>query len=269
MSEHAHCAIPTVGGDHACPPEGRARHPSRCGESADPVPDVHHVGTRSMASTTVPSTIAELLEHGDFGVGTFNHLDGEMVVNEGVCFHLFSSGEARVASADDLTPFAAVTTFEADTTFDVQSPTPQSDLLAQIDASVSRARTCSMGSGSRGRFANVVHPDRRATGSPLPAAGRKPPTTSPNGPSTQHDRCPRRLPNARLRAGHLRGRLSPAFPQRRSHRRRPCVRFRAGQRSRGDLHRVGTPAQPADVWAVPHGRSERMDMDAEIRKSEG
>ena len=34
-------------------------------------------------------TIAELLEHGDFGVGTFNHLDGEMVVNDGVCFHLF------------------------------------------------------------------------------------------------------------------------------------------------------------------------------------
>ncbi len=59
-------------------------------------------------------TIAELLEHGDFGVGTFNHLDGEMIVNEGVCFHLFSSGEARVASPDDLTPFAAVTTFEAD-----------------------------------------------------------------------------------------------------------------------------------------------------------
>ena len=40
-------------------------------------------------------TVAELLEHGDFGVGTFNHLDGEMVVNEGVCFHLFSSGEAQ------------------------------------------------------------------------------------------------------------------------------------------------------------------------------
>ena len=51
------------------------------------------------------TTIGELLEHGDFGVGTFNHLDGEMNVNEGVCFHLFSSGEARVASPDDLTPF--------------------------------------------------------------------------------------------------------------------------------------------------------------------
>ena len=29
-------------------------------------------------------TIAELLTHGDFGLGTFNHLDGEMVVLDGV-----------------------------------------------------------------------------------------------------------------------------------------------------------------------------------------
>jgi acetolactate decarboxylase len=82
-------------------------------------------------------TIAELLEHGDFGVGTFNHLDGEMVVNEGVCFHLFSNGDARVASPDDLTPFAAVTSFEADTTFDVKTPTSRADLIAQIDERIS------------------------------------------------------------------------------------------------------------------------------------
>jgi acetolactate decarboxylase len=56
-----------------------------------------------------------------------------MIVNEGVCFHLFASGEARVASPDDLTPFAAVTTFEADTTFDVEAPTSKTALLAQID----------------------------------------------------------------------------------------------------------------------------------------
>jgi acetolactate decarboxylase len=78
-------------------------------------------------------TIAQLLEHGNFGVGTFNHLDGEMIVNEGVCFHLFSSGEARIASPEDLTPFAAVTTFEAEMTFDVKTPTSRADLIAQID----------------------------------------------------------------------------------------------------------------------------------------
>jgi acetolactate decarboxylase len=78
-------------------------------------------------------TTAELLEHGNFGLGTFNQLDGEMVVNEGVCFHLFSDGEARVAQPDDLTPFAAVTWFAADETIDVEAPTSRGDLLAEID----------------------------------------------------------------------------------------------------------------------------------------
>ena len=30
-------------------------------------------------------TIGELLRHGDFGLGTFNRLDGEMLVLDGVC----------------------------------------------------------------------------------------------------------------------------------------------------------------------------------------
>ena len=42
-------------------------------------------------------TIGELLEHGDFGVGTFNALDGEMVVLDSVCYQLRGSGEATVA----------------------------------------------------------------------------------------------------------------------------------------------------------------------------
>lgn len=99
-------------------------------------------------------TIAELLEHGDFGVGTFNHLDGEMIVNEGVCFHLFSSGEARVAGLDELTPFAAVIVFQADITFEVQSPTTRVDLLAQIDERVS-SENLFYGIRVSGRFAAV------------------------------------------------------------------------------------------------------------------
>jgi Alpha-acetolactate decarboxylase len=33
-------------------------------------------------------TIGELLQHGDFGLGTFNHLDGEMLILDGVPRHL-------------------------------------------------------------------------------------------------------------------------------------------------------------------------------------
>src|ERR1700678_1935330 len=59
-------------------------------------------------------TIAELLTHGDFGLGTFNHLDGEMIVINGACYQLRSDGSASIAAPDDLTPFAAVTWFKTD-----------------------------------------------------------------------------------------------------------------------------------------------------------
>lgn len=56
-------------------------------------------------------TIAELLTHGDFGLGTFNHLDGEMVILDGTCYHLRADGSATVAAPQDMTPFAAVLWF--------------------------------------------------------------------------------------------------------------------------------------------------------------
>jgi acetolactate decarboxylase len=55
-------------------------------------------------------TIGKLLSHGDFGLGTFDALDGEMVVTDGVCYQL-RDGAARVATDDQRTPFAVVTTF--------------------------------------------------------------------------------------------------------------------------------------------------------------
>src|ERR1700722_19599243 len=51
-------------------------------------------------------TIRELLQHGDFGLGTFNGLDGEMLVLDGVCYQLRGDGSAQVADADQRTPFA-------------------------------------------------------------------------------------------------------------------------------------------------------------------
>ncbi|WP_111766807.1 acetolactate decarboxylase [Nakamurella deserti] len=57
-------------------------------------------------------TVAELLRHGDFGLGTFNALDGEMVVLDGVCHQLRGSGEATVAAPDARTPFAVLTRFQ-------------------------------------------------------------------------------------------------------------------------------------------------------------
>jgi acetolactate decarboxylase len=52
-----------------------------------------------------------VMGHGDFGVGTFNALDGEMVALDGSFFHLRSDGSVTPVAGDELTPFAAVTWF--------------------------------------------------------------------------------------------------------------------------------------------------------------
>lgn len=58
------------------------------------------------------TTIGELKQHGDFGLGTFNGLDGEMVLLDGYCYQIKVDGDAHEVSDDFKTPFAAVTFFD-------------------------------------------------------------------------------------------------------------------------------------------------------------
>jgi acetolactate decarboxylase len=81
-------------------------------------------------------SIRELLRHGDFGLGTFNGLDGEMLVLDGVCHHLRADGSATIADLDALTPFAAVTWFHADHTIQVSEPRERAALKTLIDESL-------------------------------------------------------------------------------------------------------------------------------------
>ena len=74
-------------------------------------------------------TVAEILRHGDFGLGTFNHLDGEMVVLDGVCYRVRADGTATRADPTDRSPFAAVTRFHADFGFDITEPTGMAAVL--------------------------------------------------------------------------------------------------------------------------------------------
>jgi acetolactate decarboxylase len=81
-------------------------------------------------------SIRELLCHGDFGLGTFNSLDGEMLVLDGVCYQLRGDGSATVADLDELTPFAAVTWFHPDHTIEVSEPCDRGGLKTLIDESL-------------------------------------------------------------------------------------------------------------------------------------
>jgi acetolactate decarboxylase len=55
--------------------------------------------------------VGTLREHGDLGLGTFEDLDGEMVVVDGQFYQVRSDGSVRECGDDVLSPFAAVTRF--------------------------------------------------------------------------------------------------------------------------------------------------------------
>ena len=58
------------------------------------------------------TSISEVIKKGNFGLGTFDDLDGEMVILEGKAYQLKSDGQAYKVSTSQMTPFACITQFE-------------------------------------------------------------------------------------------------------------------------------------------------------------
>jgi acetolactate decarboxylase len=78
--------------------------------------------------------VSRLLRHGDFGLGTFIDLDGEMVVLEGVCYRVTSDGVVSTVEGDRLVPYAIVTRFTAEFAMGSQQFRSFSQLVAVCDA---------------------------------------------------------------------------------------------------------------------------------------
>lgn len=61
------------------------------------------------------TTIGLIRQKGNLGIGTFNDLDGEMVLLDGQVYCLRPQGDAEIIPDDVMTPFALATHFEGDT----------------------------------------------------------------------------------------------------------------------------------------------------------
>jgi acetolactate decarboxylase len=82
-------------------------------------------------------SFGELAEHGDLGLGTLNHLDGEMIAIDGEFFRADVDGNVSRVGPAERTPFAVVTAFEA--TVDERLPEDamsHAELLGRLDALV-------------------------------------------------------------------------------------------------------------------------------------
>ena len=77
-------------------------------------------------------TFEEVMANGDFGLGTFDALNGELIVIDGEYYQVKEDGNATLVSPEQTTPFAAVTFFEADQEFVVEDSLTCSDFYARI-----------------------------------------------------------------------------------------------------------------------------------------
>ena len=79
------------------------------------------------------TSIDELLNRGNFGLGTFDDLDGEMIINDGQVYQLKSDGKAYKVNPKQKTPYACVTQFEPYSFEYLDSSMELSELYAFLD----------------------------------------------------------------------------------------------------------------------------------------
>lgn len=61
-------------------------------------------------------TVAEIKGNGDFGLGTFNMVDGEMVIFDGNVYQVLTNGKMNNMPSESLSPFVVTKFFMPDTT---------------------------------------------------------------------------------------------------------------------------------------------------------
>lgn len=83
----------------------------------------------------------DLKRHGDYGLGTFDDLDGEMIMVEGNVYQIKIDGVAYEVGNSQETPFAAVTFFHPENTVNIGSVDSFAHLQQQLDASLPTENT--------------------------------------------------------------------------------------------------------------------------------
>jgi acetolactate decarboxylase len=87
-------------------------------------------------------SFSELAQSGDFGLGTLNALDGEMIGLDGCFYQVKADGRAYRVGKRMSTPFAVVTVFEPELSRSLNMPMDFAGLCADIDRLVGKTATC-------------------------------------------------------------------------------------------------------------------------------
>jgi acetolactate decarboxylase len=75
----------------------------------------------------------DVLKNGDFGIGTFDRMDGEMIIVDGGLYQGKTDGKVYTPDPDISTPFATVCHFRPDLTWTISAPTNMEALRKMVD----------------------------------------------------------------------------------------------------------------------------------------
>lgn len=81
-------------------------------------------------------TVGELKEYGDTGIGTFQGVNGEMIVLDGTVYRAVWDGSVEVAPDDETVPFSNVTFFDADIKAENVNASSMSELKSILNSIV-------------------------------------------------------------------------------------------------------------------------------------
>lgn len=78
-------------------------------------------------------TVEELKKHGDTGIGTFNKLNGELIMVDGEVYRAAGDGSIEVVSDDETIPFSNVTFMDADETKELKGVSDYDSLCKELN----------------------------------------------------------------------------------------------------------------------------------------
>ncbi len=116
-----------------------ALHLQRHHEPDRPLHEIYQVSTVNALLEGVldgQMTYGELYQHGDFGLGTFNALDGEMVAFDGAFWQVKPDGKVQPVAENQQFPFATVLFFNANYQKTLAAPMDLAALEAHINEAI-------------------------------------------------------------------------------------------------------------------------------------
>ena len=78
-------------------------------------------------------TVKELKRHGNIGIGTFDRLNGELIMLDGVVYRAAGDGSVEVVSNKETIPFSNVTYLDADKTKNLKNVADYKELCGELN----------------------------------------------------------------------------------------------------------------------------------------